>query len=146
MTPLPSDHPPRPRPSPARRVSGREQLGFRDGNRGAHSSRTMMLYELTQTLAATHQEATRETFRTHIVAENLIGKRTESNRVRADGYLHQLYGLNLSVPVYRLLRRFWRLTPTGAPYWRCSAPAPATCRMRWRRRSMCFSILTCWMR
>lgn len=102
-------------PRPGLRASVRELLGFRDGDKGAHSSRTMMLAELTQALAATPEAGTREEFRRHIVTENLLGKRTEINRIRADGYLHQLYGLDPSLPVYRLLRRFWEADPDGRP-------------------------------
>ena len=74
-----------------------------------------MLVELTHALAATPEAGTREEFRRHIVAENLLGKRTEINRIRADAYLHQLFGLDPSLPVYRLLRRFWEADADGRP-------------------------------
>ena len=115
MMSKPRTHSTRPTPHPERRVSLRERLGFRDGDKGAHSSRTMMLAELTQALAAIPEAGTREDFRRLIVAENLLGKRTESNRIRADAHLHQLYGLDPSLPVYRLLRRFWEADPDGRP-------------------------------
>lgn len=115
MPSQPSEHPTPPAPRAGRRSSARERLGFRDGDKGVHSSRTMMLAELTQALAATPAAATREEFRRHIVTENLLGKRTEINRIRADGYLHQLYGLDPTIPIYRLLRRFWEADPEGRP-------------------------------
>lgn len=54
----------------------------------------MMLAELTKLLAAAPVDAGREDFRQLVLAENLLGKRTESNRIRSDGFLHQLYGLD----------------------------------------------------
>lgn len=111
MTRLPTT----PAPRSVRRASARERLGFRDGDRGAHSSRTMMLAELGQALAGTTDAATREDFRRLIVTDNLLGKRTEINRIRADAYLHQLYGLDPSLPTYRLLRRFWDADPDARP-------------------------------
>lgn len=75
----------------------------------------MMLAELTTLLAATSPSTPRDEFRRLIVGENLLGKRTESNRIRADRYLSQLYGLDPSVPVYRIFRRLWGLDPAARP-------------------------------
>ncbi|HNC99357.1 MAG TPA: hypothetical protein PKW90_24700, partial [Myxococcota bacterium] len=78
---------------------------------------------------------TREDFRRLIVDENLLGKRTASNRLRADRYLSQLYGLDPTTPVYRIFRRFWDADPPARPLlaalvacardplFRCAAPA-----------------------
>jgi hypothetical protein len=75
----------------------------------------MMLAELQILLAAAPVEANREDFRRLVVEENLLGKRTLSNRVRADGYLHILYGLDRSIPIYRCLRQFWEIDVPGRP-------------------------------
>lgn len=95
--------------------TSRAALGFRDGDKSVHFSRTMMLMELSTLLAATPPSATREDFRHLAVDENLLGKRTVVNRVRVDGYLSQLYGLDPGLPIYRLLRRFWDADTTARP-------------------------------
>ena len=103
----------------APRISGAERaraaLGFRDGDKGAHSSRTMMLAELSTLLAATDPTATHDDFRHVVVDENLLGKRTADNRDRSFAFLSQLYGLDPGVPTYRLLRRFWDADPGARP-------------------------------
>ena len=116
MSPVPAHESAATTPARRRRASSpRAALGFRDGEKGAHSSRTLMLAELTQALAATTAMSTREDFRSLIVGENLLGKRTESNRIRADRYLSQLYGLDPSIPIYRIFRRLWDADAASRP-------------------------------
>lgn len=108
--------PPRPGTRGRTRVAAsRASLGFRDGHKGAHLSRTMMLPELTVLLSTAPPSAPRDELRRLIVEENLLGKRTASNRGRADAYLSQLYGLDPAIPIYRLLRRLWDADPTARP-------------------------------
>ncbi len=116
MSPIPAPESALSVPKRRRRApSPRAALGFRDGEKGAHSSRTIMLAEITTLLAATTATTTRQDFRSLILGENLLGKRTESNRIRADRYLSQLYGLDPSIPIYRIFRRLWDADPTSRP-------------------------------
>lgn len=93
----------------------RSRLGFRDGERGTHASRTMMLAELRILLDACPATATWDAYRAAIVEENVLGRRTgEARRVTAQK-LHELYGLDPSFPVFRGLRRAWTGDPDARP-------------------------------
>jgi hypothetical protein len=85
----------------------RAEFGFKTGISGAHLARTMMLADLTVLLAAAPKEAKREDFNRLIVEENVLGKRTTSNRWLTARHLADLYALHHSVTVFRLLRFFW---------------------------------------
>ena len=55
-------------------VSECESLGFRFGDRGTHTSRTMMLDELRATLADAPQDAPRAAYVAAIVEHNCLGQ------------------------------------------------------------------------
>lgn len=93
----------------------RARLGFRDGDRGTHSSRTLMLKELGLLLEATPPEAVMEDFRRAVVVDNVLGKRTYTTREHTVRKLKALYGLDPTLPVYRALRTFWELDRDGRP-------------------------------
>jgi len=88
-------------------ASHRERLGFRDGDKGVHSSRTLMLAELEMLLAATPLEAGIADFRRAVVEQNVLGKRTATTREHTVRKLKALYGLAPTIPVYRIMRRIW---------------------------------------
>jgi hypothetical protein len=67
----------------------------------------MMLADLTTLLGAAPAEAKREDFNRLIIQENVLGKRTTSNRWLTARHLGELYSLDHSVTVFRLLRFFW---------------------------------------
>lgn len=96
-------------------TSNHVRLGFRCGDRGTHSSRTLMLHELRQLLDAAPSNATRQQYRELILEENTLGKRTVSNRLKTFKHLSELYGLDLSLAVFRLFRRFWDHDDAGRP-------------------------------
>jgi hypothetical protein len=52
------------------------RLGFRSGERGIHASRSIMLADLDQLLAATSVDATRDDYHAAIQEENVLGKGT----------------------------------------------------------------------
>jgi hypothetical protein len=93
----------------------RERLGFRDGDKGVHSSRTFMLAELERVLAATPPDASMAEFRRVVCEDNVLGKRTATTREHTVRKLKALYGLDPAVPVYRLMRHFWDLDAEGRP-------------------------------
>lgn len=64
-------------------VSNEERLGFRSGDRGTHSSRTLMLVELRRLLGTAPAGAARQEYRELVLEENALGKRTSSIRSRA---------------------------------------------------------------
>lgn len=85
----------------------RDRLGFRDGDRGTHTSRTIMLAELKLLLQGNPATATKNEYKTSIIDDNILGKSTQSTRQVTAQRLSQLYGLDTSVTVFCLLRFFW---------------------------------------
>ena len=96
-------------------ANDRERLGFRDGEKGTHSSRTLMLDELSRVLAATQPEAGIAEFRRLVVEDNVLGKRTATTREHTVRKLKALYALDPSVPVYRVMRGLWDHDEPGRP-------------------------------
>ena len=92
-----------------------ERAGFRFGLRGTHTSRTMMLRELTELFATVAAEATREDYSVAIIEENVLGKRTWATRRSSRQRLSELYGLDPRLPLFRVLRRLWQADPQGRP-------------------------------
>jgi len=89
-----------------------ERVGFRLGDKGTHTSRTMMLEELRVLLREIPPEAPRTAYVEAAVAQNVLRKRTEATRKLTVQRLSELYALDPSVPVFRFLRRCWRDSET----------------------------------
>ena len=81
--------------------------GFRSGDRGTHTSRTMMLEELSNLLDATPGEATREDYADAVLEDNCLGKRTAATRKLSLQRLTELYGLDAKLILFRVLRDLW---------------------------------------
>jgi len=92
-----------------------ERLGFRFGDKGTHTSRTMMLTELDFLLGALSPSATRDQYRAAVIEENVLGKRSVSNRKLSFQRLSELYGLDPSLPLFRILRHLWEQDPQARP-------------------------------
>jgi hypothetical protein len=90
-------------------------FGFKDGIGGAHTARTMMLAELSILLEAAPRAAKREDFKHLIVEENILGKRTASNRRLTATHLTDLYALDPAAAIFRLLRFFWCADASSRP-------------------------------
>jgi len=89
--------------------------GFRTGDKGTHTSRTMMLDELTTVLATTPPGATRADYTEAIVAANCLAKPTASTRRLTNQRLGELYALDPAVPLCRILRGLWEVDRSGRP-------------------------------
>jgi len=90
-------------------------LGFRAGDRGTHTSRTIMFAELTTVLEIVPADAPLALYRQAIIVDNVTGKRTLSTRKLTAQRLSELYALDPSVPIFRLLRFFWDEDPESRP-------------------------------
>lgn len=90
-------------------------LGFRFGDRGTHTSRTLMLDELETVLSATPSGAGREAYAHAIIHENVTDKRTAATRRLTNQRLGELYALDPAVPLFRVLRRCWATDKAGHP-------------------------------
>ena len=91
------------------------RAGFRFGNKGTHTSRTMMVAELTELLAAMAPEADRPAYAAAIIDDNLLGKQTTATRRLTNQRLGELYGLEPRIPLFRVLRRLWSIDVAGRP-------------------------------
>lgn len=84
-----------------------EALGFRFGDKGTHTSRTMMLEELTVLLRVCSPAAQRAEYAKGVLEDNCLGKDTSSTRRLSLQRLSELYALDAVVPIFRLMRQFW---------------------------------------
>lgn len=96
-------------------LAANEKVGFRFGDKGAHTSRTIMLEELSALLREANPSATRAEYRSLIIENNCLGKRTAATRKLSDQRLSELYGLDAGIILFRLMRRFWQLEDNGHP-------------------------------
>lgn len=89
--------------------------GFRSGDRGTHTSRTIMLDELTQLLDAVPGEARRQDYADGVTHDNCLGKRTAATRQLSLQRLTELYGLDIRLLLFRALRNFWGQHASSRP-------------------------------
>jgi hypothetical protein len=90
-------------------------LGFSLRRSGGHLSRSMMLAELRLLFAAVPATAGRADYRAAILEGNVLGKPTFSSRQKSEKHLYELYGLDPSLALFRLLRRFAAEVPDALP-------------------------------
>ena len=91
------------------------EAGFRFGDKGTHTSRTMMLAELTELLDALPETAPRQAYAEAIIEDNLLGKQTRATRKLTNQRLGELYGLTPTLPLFAVLRRAWARDQPGRP-------------------------------
>ena len=89
--------------------------GFRYGAGGAHSSRTIMLEELSQLFGAVAKDAPRQGYAEAAVANNCLAKRTAANRRISLQRLTELYGLDRRRILFRVLRELWAWHEASRP-------------------------------
>lgn len=87
--------------------------GFRWGQKGTHTSRTIMLNELRSVLGNCPADATRDEYISAIHEDNCLGKRTEATRRLSSQRLSELYALDPEVPLFRVMRRCWYADRNG---------------------------------
>lgn len=102
-------------PARQQEVAAIEKVGFRFGQKGTHTSRTIMLEELTTLLRAAGPTATRPKYRALIIHDNSLGKRTAATRRLTDQRLSELYALDSSVLLFRVMRELWYADERGRP-------------------------------
>ena len=83
--------------------------------RTAHISRTMMLSEATTLFASVPTAAPLDAYHHAVVDDNLLLKRTVSNREKTFRFLRELYALDSTNTVYAALRVLWDGDPRGRP-------------------------------
>jgi hypothetical protein len=92
-----------------------EKAGFRGGLVGTHTSRTMMLAELSAIFAALPGSPARQEYVDAVVEANCLAKPTTSTRRLTLQRLSELYALDPEVPLFRILRRLWNVDADSRP-------------------------------
>ncbi len=90
-----------------------QRAGFRFGAKGTHTSRTMMFDELNAVLSVTNAQSRRQDYTNAIVEDNCLAKPTASTRRLTNQRLGELYGLDPSIPLFRVFRRLWDIDEQG---------------------------------
>ena len=90
-------------------------FGFSTTRSGALMSRSIMLRELAMLVAETPPQATLADIRAAVLDENLLGKVTWSSRLNSLRHLRELYTLNNSLSLFRLLRLMYQEDPASLP-------------------------------
>ncbi|MHB9053508.1 MAG: hypothetical protein ACYC5F_05925 [Thermoleophilia bacterium] len=89
--------------------------GYRLGAKGTHTSRTIMLDELSAVLRYCPYDAVRGDYLAAIHEENCLGKRTLATRKLSSQRLSELYALDPGVLLFRVMRRCWYADREGRP-------------------------------
>lgn len=82
-------------------------LGFKYGRNGAHASRTMMLAEVTELFHGRAPNTEAQQYKEDIILFNVLHKPTEKARMLTWRHLVDLYGMDNSIPLFRVFRRLW---------------------------------------
>lgn len=82
---------------------------------GAHTSRTMLLADLSSVLANCPAASSLAEYRSAIVDDNVAGKDSLSSRQRTFRYLRELYRLDSGDAPFRAMLRLWARDPQGRP-------------------------------
>ena len=91
------------------------QAGCKFTPGGSHISRTVMLVELKQVLDAVPSGSPPDTYRSAILALNVLGKGTESTRQKSLRHLRELYALDEATPIFGLLRKLHAVDAESLP-------------------------------
>src|SRR5260370_14476298 len=91
------------------------EYGFINEPVGAHSSRTMMLAELRLLLAVCPQYARLEEYRSAVIDENALLKKTVATRKASFRWIRELYALERKILLFRALRDLWDEDPQVQP-------------------------------
>ncbi len=89
--------------------------GFRSGERGTHTSRTIMFDELAYLLDAVPGGVSREDYADAVMENNYLGKKTAATRKLSFQRLTELYGLDGRLVLFRILRNFWDWHKSSRP-------------------------------
>jgi hypothetical protein len=91
------------------------EIGFRFGDKGTHTSRTIMLAELTAVLEAVPATGARQDYVEAVIGGNCLRKPTTSTRRLSLQRLSELYALDPEIAIFRVLRRLWETDPASHP-------------------------------
>ena len=81
-------------------------LGLSESTLGGHAARSMMLLEIRALIRALPRSVSKAEFARAVVEENLLQKPTLSSRKKSLHHLIELYGMDVTKPLFRV---FWAL-------------------------------------
>jgi hypothetical protein len=87
-------------------------VGFRDGARGTHSSRTIMLDELSLLASSTNLQGD---LKRAVLDDNVLGKSTSSGRTLSLQRLKELYSFDPSSPAFGVFAGLYHRDPSALP-------------------------------
>lgn len=90
-------------------------LGFKFGNSGAHTSRSMMIEELKILLFGRPESATLEDYREDIEVFNVLQKPSENARKYSYQPLVSMYGLSPDIFLFKVFRDWWEQHEESQP-------------------------------
>ncbi|ESZ30426.1 hypothetical protein [Mesorhizobium sp. L2C084A000] len=93
-------------------ASAKGDAGFREGAKGTHTSRTIMVAELERVL---REGSSGQALDKIVIEDNLLEKATTSGRALTLQRLKELYGLDQSIPIFRTLSTLWTLDAKSLP-------------------------------
>jgi len=79
-------------------------FGFKPPPGGVHSARTMMLAEVARLWTLTSPSTPADEYRRLVIEDNILGKPTETSRVKTFRHLRDLYGLSPKLPLFPIYR------------------------------------------
>ena len=82
-------------------------IGYRMGERGTHTSRTIMLEEISQLMGGVPGRATPTEYANAVIEGNCLSKRTNANRAISLQHLKELYALDADLLLFRVFRDTW---------------------------------------
>lgn len=92
-----------------------QKMGFKFGLNGVHAARTMMLSDLQKLLQHASSGAVKADYKRLVIEENILAKPSSKSRELAFGHLVDLYSLDRSNPLFRMLLQLWHLSEQAQP-------------------------------
>lgn len=92
-----------------------KSFGFRLGDKGTQTSRTIMLEELQQLLAVVPGNVEGAAYEVAALDDNCLSKRTAATRKLTIQRLSELYALDPQVPLFRIMRDLWGMSENSRP-------------------------------
>jgi hypothetical protein len=87
------------------------EVGFRDGPRGTHSSRTIMLEELSMIAS----RGLISDLKKSVLEDNILGKSSSSGRSLTMQRLKELYSFDAKTPIFRVFAALCKRDPAALP-------------------------------
>ena len=92
------------------------RFGHRSGSKGTHTSRTIMPARSCRRFSMpSRRQVPGATSASAIINDNVTNKKTLATRRVTNQRLRELFGIDPSIAVFRVLRRFWGSDVSGRP-------------------------------